>query len=53
MLRDDNKPLKPETCPIMAAAYKPAQQENAMLRTGFYVTGICMFFGIFILMLTH
>lgn len=46
-----------ETAPRIAAriaiagAYEPAQQESAMLRTGFYVTTACILVGALILLM--
>lgn len=42
MMHKDMQAIETAARTAMAGAYEPAQQESAVLRTGFYVTAACI-----------
>lgn len=51
MLHKDMQTIETAARTAMTGSYEPEQQENAVLRTGFYVTAGCILIAALILMI--
>lgn len=51
MMHKDMQAIETAARTAMAGPYEPAQQESAVLRTGFYVTAACIMVAALILLL--